>query len=60
MHVHVYCMILAYISEKAEMLTKTRTYRAETTYGVTSGKWSDMLYCSILFFYFHLDFPSMK
>lgn len=22
-----------------EKLTKTRTYRAETSYGVTSGKW---------------------
>lgn len=58
---YVYCAILAYISEKAEMLTKTRTYRAETSYGVTSGKWSDMLYCNIILcFYFHLEFPSMK
>ncbi|XP_048731868.2 ryanodine receptor-like isoform X6 [Ostrea edulis] len=29
----------AHVIEKKEKLTKTRTYRAETTYGVTSGKW---------------------
>lgn len=60
MYVYVYCMILVYISEKVEMFIKIRIYRVEIIYGVIFGKWLDMFYCNILFFYFYFDFFSMK
>lgn len=60
MYVYVYCMILVYISEKVEMFIKIRIYCVEIIYGVIFGKWLDMFYCNILFFYFYFDFFSMK